>query len=65
MLINTMPENDLNFRGSEDNVNDREPHWPRIRYCQKHAQLTETHNFQNRFASNFGNLATDDEKWVN
>ncbi len=60
-----MPENDFNFQRSEDIVNNWEEHWSRTRHCQKHTQLTENHHFQNEFASNFKNLATDDEKWVN
>ncbi len=63
--MNIMSENDFNFRGNEDIGNKGDPHWPRTRHCQKHTQLTEKHNFRNRFASNFGNLATDEEKWVN
>ncbi len=64
MRINTIPENDFKFRGSEDIVNNRDPHSPRTRHCQKHTQLTENHRFEGRSASNLGNLATDDEKWV-
>ncbi len=65
MLINIISENDFKFRSSEDIVNKGDPHWLRTRHCQKHTQLTEKHYFRNRFASNFGNLATDEEKWVN
>ncbi len=60
-----MSENDFNFRGSEDIVNKGDPHWPRTRHCQKHTQLVEKHHFRNRFTSNFENLATGEEKWVN
>ncbi len=65
MLINIISENDFNFRGSEGIVNKGDPFWPRTRHCLKHTQLTDKHCFRNRFASNFGNLATDEEKWVN
>ncbi len=60
-----MSENEFNFRDSEDIVNNGDPHWPRTRHCQKHTQLTENHHFRNRFASNFGNLAINEAKWVN
>ncbi len=60
-----MSENNFNFCGSEDIVNKGGPFWPRTRHCQKHSQLTEKRHFRNRFASNFENLATDEEKWVN
>ncbi len=65
MLINIMYGNDFNFRGNEDIVNKGDPHGPRTRHCQKHTLLTEKGHFRNRFATNFGNLATDEEKWVN
>ncbi len=65
MLINIMSENNFNVRGSEDIVNKGDPHWPRTRNCQKRTQLTEKHHFRHRFSSNFGNLAADEEEWVN
>ncbi len=60
-----MSENDFDFRGSENIVNKGGPYWPRTRHYQKHTQLTEKHHFRNRFATYFGNLATDEEKGVN
>ncbi len=65
MLMSIMSDNDLNFCGSEDIVSKGDPHWPRTQHSQRHTKLPEQHNFRNRFASNFGNLATDEEQWAN
>ncbi len=61
---NIMPKDDFNFRGSDDILNNRTPHWPRTRHYKKNTQLTEKRHFQNMLESNLRNFATDDEKWV-